>query len=134
MDTNVVPFPAAPIEAPPIYVPLDTVEGAAAAFDLIQLYSNLAQRALAHSARYGDREALAGVAQIFEVLASALDNLRTGRHIDAAAGAAAIAWVTRLVQEKAGEDAGRAVASQLAAGLGYLLSPENREPDNLPPD
>ena len=122
MDTNVIAlFAAAPIEAPPIVIPLDSVEHARAAVDQCMAALELIQTMLAHVPKHGDAMALQGVSRVLGALSCALDNLRTGRQIDPADATAAIAWITQQALERAGEDAARTVASRLAAGLAYTL-------------
>ena len=121
-STNVIAlFAAAPIEAPPIVIPLDSVEHASAAVAQCMTTFKLMQRMLAHVPKHGDAMALHGASRVLGALSRVLDNLRTGRQIDPAHAAAVIARVTQQVRERAGEDAARAVAGQLTAGLAYLL-------------
>ena len=121
-ETNVVLFPGVhSIEAPPIVIPLDSVEHASAAVAQCMTTFELLQRMLAKAPKHGDAMALQGVSRVLGALSCALDNLRTGKQIDPADATAAIAWITQQALERAGEDAARAVASQLAAGLQYML-------------
>ena len=121
-ETNVVLFPDVhSIEAPPIVIPLDSVEHARAAVDQCMAALELMQTMLAQVPKHGDAMALHGASRVLGALSRVLDNLRTGRQIDPAHAAAVIARVTQQVRERAGEDAARAVAGQLTAGLACLL-------------
>src|SRR5438477_744446 len=118
-ETNVVLFPGVhSIEAPPIVIPLDSVEHARAAVDQCMAALELIQTMLAHVPKHGDVMALHGVSRVLNALSRLLDG---DGHIDPAHAAAVIARVTQQVRERAGEDAARAVAGQLTAGLAYLL-------------
>jgi predicted glycoside hydrolase/deacetylase ChbG (UPF0249 family) len=128
-QSNVIPFPAAPIEAPPICVPLDSVESAGKAAVQLEYVGRMLQVVLAKASIYGEAAALAAAAQIIEGLVRSLDNLRTNIQIDPAFATTVLAQVTQYVHAEAGEEAARAVAAPLAAGLAYLLNSENREPD-----
>ena len=77
-QSNVVMFPharhAEPLEAPPIFVPLDSVEGARHALCHIQVAAELAQHILAKAPVYGEARALAAAAQVVDALWRVLDS------------------------------------------------------------
>ena len=76
-QSNVVMFPprhAEPLEAPPIFLPLDSVEGARHALCHIEVAAELAQRILAKAPAYGEAEALTAVMQVMDALWRVLDS------------------------------------------------------------
>ncbi len=118
-ETNVVLFPGVhSIEAPPIVIPLDSVEHAAEAVAQCMAAFELMQAMLAKVPKHGDAMALHGAWQVLNALSHLLDG---NAQIDPAHAAAVIARVTQEVRERAGESAARAVAGQLTAGLAYML-------------
>src|ERR1700730_7247189 len=127
-NSNVVPFPAAPIELPAICIP-PNVESAMEAFRTIEVMAEMAQNVLALASVYGDATVLAHTKKITEALARSFDNLRTGRQIEPARIDAAKEWVNSEVRATHGADTADKVAGQLAAARSYLLNPENRGPD-----
>src|SRR5205814_3631876 len=96
-ETNIVLFPGVhSIEAPPIVIPLDSVEHARAAVDQCMAAFELLQVMLAQVPKHGDAMALHGASRVLGALSCALDNLRTGRQIDPAYAAAVIARVNPI--------------------------------------